>query len=607
MRNGVLLRQVINTIDELNFDKYSERHAFGEIYEEILRSLQSAGSSGEFYTPRAVTDFMAKMIKPKLGESIADFACGTGGFLVSALKELDAQLQTPADREAYSRSVYGMDSKPLPYLLCVTNMLLHDIDSPAIIHSNSLERNVREYREPDRFDVILMNPPYGGSELDIVKNNFPAEFRSSETADLFMTLIMYRLKQNGRAAVIVPDGFLFGGSTKAVIKKKLINDFNLHTVIRMPQSVFAPYTDIATNILFFDHTRKTKETWFYRVDMPDGFKHFSKTKPMRLEHFTTTMEWWNDRNPISIDGFDKARSYTAQELAEREYNLDVCGYPHEEEEILPPHELIELFQEKRAALNETINRMFDNIDTVLAGNPPITKQHLADSMLELASLSGTFPARLKKAVLQYAVQGKLVEQNPLDQVVDIPAFNGEEPFDIPETWRWVRLNDLCSYIQRGKSPKYSRINKIPVIAQKCNQWSGFSIEKAQFIDPETLPSYKKERLLQNDDLMWNSTGLGTLGRMAIYKTALNPYGIAVADSHVTVIRANPELALPQYLYYYFSNPTVQEVIEDQSDGSTKQKELSTTTVRNYPTPLPPLDEQQRIVAQVEKLLATIEG
>ena len=254
-QRDILLRQVINVIDEIDFEEYEDRHAFGEIYETILRSLQSAGNSGEFYTPRAVTDFMVQMIKPTLGESIADFACGTGGFLTSALKVLDAQVQSVEDRTVYSNSIYGIEKKALPFLLCATNMLLHDIDNPQIIHGNSLEKNVRDYKESDRFDVILMNPPYGGNEKDGVKQNFPADLRSSETADLFMDVIMYRLKKGGRCAIILPDGFLFGtDNAKMAIKQKLMSEFNLHTVIRMPHSVFAPYTSITTNILFFDHT-----------------------------------------------------------------------------------------------------------------------------------------------------------------------------------------------------------------------------------------------------------------------------------------------------------------------------------------------------------------
>lgn len=366
MKDGILLRQVINVIDEINFEEYEDRHAFGEIYETILRSLQSAGNAGEFYTPRAVTDFMVQMLQPKLGESIADFACGTGGFLTSALKVLDSQVDSVEDRKVYSNSIYGIEKKALPFLLCVTNMLLHDIDNPQIIHGNTLEKNVRDYKEADRFDVILMNPPYGGNEKNEIKQNFPADLRSSETADLFMDVIMYRLKKNGRCAIILPDGFLFGtDNAKIAIKKKLLEEFNLHTIIRMPHSVFAPYTSITTNILFFDNNGPTKNTWFYRLDMPEGYKNFSKTKPMKLEHFAPAIEWWNDKKEINIDGFDKAKCYTAEEIASRNYNIDLCGYPHEEEEILPPKELIQQYQEKRASLNADIDRILAQITDIL--------------------------------------------------------------------------------------------------------------------------------------------------------------------------------------------------------------------------------------------------
>lgn len=370
MKDGVLLRQVINVIDELDLSDYEESHAFGEIYETILKELQSAGSAGEFYTPRAVTDFMAQMIKPKIGEKMADFACGTGGFITSWLKELDKQVKTTEDKEAYGTSVYGMEKKQFPYMLCITNMLLHDLDVPQVFHGNSLLRDVLDYTEEDQFDVILMNPPYGGSEKADVKNHFPADLASSETADLFMSVIMYRLKAGGRAAVILPDGFLFGtDNAKVNIKKKLLGEFNLHTVVRMPGSVFAPYTPITTNILFFDNTHPTEETWFYRLDMPEGYKHFSTKKPMKLEHFQPVLDWWNDRRDITEDGFDKAKRFTAKELSEDfGYNLDQCGYPHEEEEILAPMDLIQRYEEQRASLNAEIDRVLDEITSLLGGS-----------------------------------------------------------------------------------------------------------------------------------------------------------------------------------------------------------------------------------------------
>ena len=364
MKDGILLRQVINVIND-----YEESHAFGDIYESILKELQSAGSAGEFYTPRAVTDFMAQVIKPQIGETMADFACGTGGFIVSWLKELQKLVRTTEDEEAYSNSIYGIEKKQFPYMLCITNLLLHGLDVPRVFHSNTLLHDVLDYTEEDKVDVILMNPPYGGSEKTDVKNHFPADLASSETADLFMSVIMYRLKKDGRAAVILPDGFLFGtDNAKVNIKRKLLREFNLHTIIRLPGSVFSPYTSITTNILFFDNTHPTEETWFYRLDMPEGYKHFSKTKPMKLEHFQPVLDWWENRQEITEDGFDKAKKFSVQQLTEElGYNLDQCGFPHEEEEILEPMELIRRYEEQRASLNAEIDQVLEEITSLLGG------------------------------------------------------------------------------------------------------------------------------------------------------------------------------------------------------------------------------------------------
>lgn len=362
MKDGVILRQVINVIDGLDLSDYHEIHAFGDIYESILKELQSAGSAGEFYTPRAVTDFMAMMINPQIGEKMADLACGTGGFIISWLKELEKKVKTTDDQEKFENSIYGIEKKQFPYMLCITNMLLHGVDNPEIYHSNSLLRDVLDYTESDKFDVILMNPPYGGSEKSDVKNHFPADLASSETADLFMAVIMYRLKKNGRAAVILPDGFLFGqDNAKIALKKKLLNEFNLHTIVRLPGSVFAPYTSITTNILFFDNTHKTDNLWIYRLDMPEGYKHFSKTKPMKLEHFNPIVEWWNDRKEITLDDSPKAKKFTRAEIETLNYNLDQCGFPHEEEEILEPKDLINEFRERRASYNAEMEKTLDKI------------------------------------------------------------------------------------------------------------------------------------------------------------------------------------------------------------------------------------------------------
>ncbi len=372
MKDGVLLRQIVNIIDELDFGSYEETHAFGEIYETILKELQSAGSAGEFYTPRAVTQFMAKMIRPQIGENMADFACGTGGFLSNWIKELEAIKDAKGsisneESEKLYNSIYAVEKKQFPYMLCVTNMLLHGIDSPKVFHGNSLTKKLLDYTEKDAFDVILMNPPYGGSEKEDIKQNFPADLRSSETADLFMAVIMYRLKKKGRAAVIVPDGFLFGNdNAKNNLKKKLLTDFNLHTIARLPGSVFSPYTSITTNILFFNNEEPSGETWFYRVDIPSDRKHFSKTKPMELKHFDGCIDWWNNRKELlDSDGNPKAKKYTTKELLDNDCNLDLCGYPHEEEEILSIAKTIQNYKKHSQAADEKISSTLKKITEIL--------------------------------------------------------------------------------------------------------------------------------------------------------------------------------------------------------------------------------------------------
>lgn len=388
MKDGVLLRQVVNVIDALNLGGYNESHAFGEIYETILKEMQSAGSAGEFYTPRALTDFMAEIIDPQIGEKMADFACGTGGFITSWLKCLDKKVQETQTADAqkkYSESIYGIEKKQFPYMLCVTNMLLHDIEAPFILHDNSLSKDVLNYSDADKFDVVLMNPPYGGSEKNDIKQHFPSDLSSSETADLFMVLIMYRLKKSGRAAVILPDGFLFGAdNAKLAIKGKLLREFNLYTIIRLPGSIFAPYTSIATNILFFNNERAegaeegfcTEKTWFYRLDMPEGYKHFSKTKPMRSEHFEPLRGWWHNRSEIvSEDGKDeKARVFSAQELLTLGCNFDQCKFPKEEEEILAPAELLENYYKRRLTLEKEIDQTLAEVQRILGIEINITEQ-----------------------------------------------------------------------------------------------------------------------------------------------------------------------------------------------------------------------------------------
>ena len=366
MKSGTLLRQVINKINEIDFNSSEDRHLFNDIYEQLLQSLQSAGNAGEYYTPRAVTQFIVDMINPQIGEKILDPACGTGGFLACTIEHLKKQIQTTEEGESLNSNILGIEKKPLPHQLCTTNMILHGIDTPINIRrDNTLSKPINNISPADRVDCIVTNPPFGGIEEEGIESNFPSAYRTKETADLFLLYIIAMLKPHGRCGVVLPDGALFGEGVKTRIKEKLMTDCNLHTIIRLPKSVFAPYTSINTNLLFFTKGKPTKETWFYRLDMPEGYKNFSKTKPMKREHLQPIDEWWNNRKKIENDGFFKSKKYSIDEIKERNYNLDLCGYPYEEEEILPPLELIENYQKQRAELNKNIDKILAQIRSML--------------------------------------------------------------------------------------------------------------------------------------------------------------------------------------------------------------------------------------------------
>ena len=298
MKSGQLLRQVLNKIQEsVDFNKAQERHAFGDMYEQLLRDLQNAGNAGEFYTPRPVTEFMVRRVDPKLAETVMDPACGTGGFLTCAIEHKRRRhVKTPEDEAILQASIFGVEKKPLPHLLATTNMILHGIEVPSQIrHDNTLAKPLTSWGTKDRVDCIIANPPFGGMEEDGIEDGFPAAFQTRETADLFMVLIMHLLKSGGRAAVVLPDGFLFGEGIKSRIKEKLLTECNLHTVVRLPNGVFSPYTGIKTNLLFFTKGEPTTEVWFYEHPYPAGVKNYSKTRPMRIEEFAAEEAWWGDR------------------------------------------------------------------------------------------------------------------------------------------------------------------------------------------------------------------------------------------------------------------------------------------------------------------------
>lgn len=353
MKSGTLMRQVINKLNEIDFTTLQDRHTFNDIYESILKDLQSAGNAGEYYTPRAVTQFMIDMIDPKLGEKILDFACGTGGFLICAIEHLKKQIKNVEDRRILEESILGIEKKPLPHMLAITNMILHGIDTPKVRHDNSLTKNVRDYKPIDKVDIIVTNPPFGGIEEDGIQVNFPQQFQTKETADLFMVLLMYMLKDTGRAGIVLPDGFLFGEGVKTSIKAKLLEEFNLHTIVRLPNGVFSPYTGINTNLLFFEKGQSTKEIWYFEHQLPEGYKSYGKTKPITIHEFGLEKEWWNNREVNS-----NAWKVTFDELKSRNFNLDIKNPSREENiQLHTSEELINMIMLSQEKSIEIINKL----------------------------------------------------------------------------------------------------------------------------------------------------------------------------------------------------------------------------------------------------------
>ena len=364
MKNGTLLRQVINKLNEIDFTDSAERHLFGDLYEQILKDLQSAGNAGEFYTPRAITRFIVDRVDPKLGESIMDPACGTGGFLACSFDHVkNNYVKTADDHQTLQQQIHGVEKKQLPHLLCTTNMLLHGIEVPVQVkHGNTLNKPLANW--DDELDVIVTNPPFGGTEEDGIEKNFPADLRTRETADLFLQLIIEILKSGGRAAVVLPDGTLFGEGVKTKIKKLLTEECNLHTIIRLPNGVFNPYTGIKTNILFFTKGKPTEKVWFYEHPSPDGVKNYNKTKPMKFEEFQTEIDWWGNE----ADGFatrvetEQAWQVSIDDIIARNFNLDIKN-PHVGEQIShDPQELLSDYAKQQ----EDIQALRDQLKGILA-------------------------------------------------------------------------------------------------------------------------------------------------------------------------------------------------------------------------------------------------
>lgn len=357
MKSGTLMRQVINKIDnEIDFTRREETHVFNDIYESILKDLQSAGNAGEYYTPRAVTRFLVEMLDPKLGEKVLDPACGTGGFLVDSIEVVrEKYVKTPDDEKILQESIFGVEKKPLPHMLCTTNLILHGFEVPKNVRrDNTLARPLRDYTSKDRVDIIATNPPFGGIEEEGIDKGFPKQFQTKETADLFLVLIMELLKDGGRAGLVLPDGSLFGEGVKTRIKAELLDTSNLHTIVRLPNGVFAPYTSISTNLVFFEKGKPTKEVWYYEVPLPKGLTNgYTKSKAFSVNDMKVVKEWWNNRTEN-----ENAWKVSLEDIKKRNYNLDIKNPSKQKDEVKIeiPELLVQIDQDVK-----TINELFGKI------------------------------------------------------------------------------------------------------------------------------------------------------------------------------------------------------------------------------------------------------
>ena len=549
MKSGTLLSQVINTIQmDVDFNSSSDRHFFNDIYEKILSDLQSAGNAGEYYTPRAVTQFMVDIINPQLGETILDPACGTGGFLASTIEHLKKQLKTSKDNEVLQGSING------------------------------------------------------------IENNFPKKYQTRETADLFMALIMFLLKHNtGRAAIVLPDGFLFGEVVKTTIKKELLEEFNLHTIVRLPNGVFSPYTGIKTNLLFFDKGTPTKQVWFFEHPYPDGYKSYSRSKPLTIEEFDIEKKWWNKRTQNEY-----AWTVTIKEIEDRNYNLDFKN-PHVVDVVHgEPKTLYIGYREEIAK----ISLVRDNIKEELLKALP--NHDLIKYFNELFNIPNNVD-KLKSAILKLAMQGKLVPQYPNEQPArelleeieaekkrlvkegkirkqeSLPEIKKEEiPYELPKGWKMVRLNDVFD-VRDGThdTPKYVS-EGIPLVTSKNIYTGKLDFGDIKFISEEDHAKIKGRSKVERGDILFAM--IGSIGNPVIVDTdeEFSIKNVALFKYYDKQLTDNS--FLHNYLVY------AQEKMKNISSGAV-QSFVSLGFLRSYLFPLPPLAEQKRIVTKIDQLMA----
>ncbi|WP_314093878.1 N-6 DNA methylase [Microbacterium foliorum] len=611
MKSGTLLRQVINLLNrDLDFNTNEDRHVFGDIYESLLKGLQSAGDAGEYYTPRPVTEFMVELLDPKLTETVLDPAAGTGGFLLCALNhKRDRYVDSVDDDLIVQDSIRGVEKKPLPHLLCVTNMLLHGIDVPKNIrHGNTLARPLRDYGAADRVDIVVTNPPFQGMEEDGIEKNFPAGLRTRETADLFLALTLHILKQQGRAAIVLPDSSLFGDGVKQHLRERLLNEANLHTIVRLPHGVFSPYTDIKTNILFFDRGRPTEDIWFYELQPPTGEK-FTKTKPIVAADFDQVREWWANRE-VSSFAWKVERSQLDAETA----NLNVRNPAEADLSAAFVRAL-----ETRTLAQSGLAALRGSIEGVLAEAPGPVGEHTRELIDYLADLAGQTPLTAgvvedaRVALTGLALRGELSVPAVDDRTIaeTLAGYTPSEsrivrsttppPFDVPAHWKWVRLVEITDFFV-GRTPPTQNHQLWSDNLDTGLPWTtitdmprrGMVESTGRLITASAVDESFGGRAPVPVDTLLMGFKL-SLGKTAI--TAIETFhneAIASFQIEDDVLKRYLLWAIPYLARFAGSNPAVR--------GST----LNAKSVGAMWVPVPPAEEQERIVRSLRWGVEVIE-
>jgi type I restriction enzyme M protein len=628
MKSGQLIRQVVNKIQEgVDFNKAQERHLFGDMYEQLLRDLQAAGNAGEFYTPRAVTEFMVRMVNPRLGEKVMDPACGTGGFLTCAIEHIRKQdVKTVDDEVRMQSSILGIEKKPMPHLLCTTNMILHGIDVPINIrHDNTLSYPLISWGPQQRVDVIVTNPPFGGMEEDGIETNFPAAFRTRETADLFLVLIMQMLKSGGRAALVLPDGFLFGEGIKTRIKEKLLENCNLHTIVRLPNGVFAPYTGIKTNLLFFSKGTPTQHIWFYEHPYPSGAKSYNKTKPMKIEEFVTEEVWWGTESDGFKDRVENERAWkvSLEDIKASNYNLD-CKNPHVgEQEVHDPDLLLAQYNAMLKDIAALRVQLKDTL-TQSQGNQGLTRnwQRTAGNFDMLFTTEASIES-LKKTILQLAVMGKLVAQDVNDEPAsellkrlrlekaklvadgeikkDKPILEirkAEKPFDLPKNWEWIRVSEITKIVTSGSRDwaKYLSTEGAKFITMGNLSRGSYELrlQNIRYVNPPKTGEGARTKL-EAFDVLCSITGeVGNLGRIP------EDFGDAYINQHTCLLRF---LSPCKNRYFPEALRSPMALMQFSAPQRGVKNSFRLSDLNDMVIPLPPLAEQHRIVVRVDELMA----